>query len=193
MAGLAEAGGGGGGADNPKAVGGLEGDGGGVVEEFAVALEGYDVGAVVAAHVGRGQGLADQWGGGSEFHAGETEVVEPGCIGLRRRVDVHYANYGLNLLVGADYADHIAGEDACVAAGHYDECASALYHHDADAVLLAYAAVDQTLAYKRAAVAHADVGQMEVVDEVVVFARAPQLALVEVVEESRFELPELPV
>ncbi len=98
-----------------------------------------------------------------------------------------------NLLVGANHTDYVAGEDAGVGRGNYNEVGTALYHHDAYAVALTDFGVHQSFTHEGATIAHVDVGEVEVAHKVVVFARAAQLAFVEVVEELILDVPQLQV
>ncbi len=181
-----------GGADGPEAVAGAEGFGGGMLEELAGTLDADDVGLVAAAHLGCREGLPDEGGGRGEDYGGQAELwggVGGGQFLSRLEVGEH----GGNLLVGADHADCVAGEDAGVARGDGNCLGPALDHHYVDAVAAAEVAVGEALADEGAGVADVDVGQVEVADEVVMLSGTAQVALVEVVDELRLDFPKAAV
>ena len=179
------------GADDPEAVAGAQGEVGGIVYEDAVALEGHHMGLIVAAQVGGDEGFADERGAVGEVDGGEAEVGEVGLRlgGLLRGFD-HRENGG-DLVVGANHADGVAGEDAGVARGHHGERLPALDGDHIHPVSVADVGVGEAFAHEGASVAHVHVGQVEVGDHIVVFARTAQVALVEIVDKFSFDSAEL--
>ncbi len=170
--GSAEEVGGAGGANDPEAVAGTEGKMGGFVNEGVVALEGYDVGLVVAAHICGGKGLSDEWGAVRKHYACELEFVEVsgrvgrgGCLfGLDHGED------GGDLLVRADHTYGVPREDARLARGNDRQLRAALYGHDRYPVFVADIGIYKAFSYERASVAHMHVSQVEVAHKVVVLA-----------------------
>ena len=95
---------------------------------------------------------------------------------------------GGNLFVGTDDAEDIAGEDAPLAAGNADGDRAALDTDDVDAKACTQVAGLEALAHKITARAHGHVGEVQVVYDVLVAARAHQLALIKVVHEARLHV-----
>ena len=86
------------------------------------------------------------------------------------------------LVVGADYAQDIAGEYAVRPLG-MGMNASALYAHDVDPEFVSQVGVHKPFAHEGAVGADGHIGLMQVVDHGVFLAAAAQFAFVEVVEK----------
>ncbi len=163
-----------------------------MVEKFVVAFQRNDMCLVVPPYVGRGK-----------CHP------ESGDEGVRVTL-VSLKSFNSCWLSGSGWSASITGSTAeicssvpitpitspgrCVYLPWYGITFRAALNHDqADAVALADVGVYEPFAYEGASVAHADMGEVEVVDEVVVFTRTAPFAFVEVFDEFCLYVAQAPV
>ena len=126
-------------------------------------------------------------GGGRQLHLGQLHRPSPEC--RAPIVDtLNYREYALYLVICTDDTERIAGENTHRPVRHKQSMAATLYARHIDAIFLAQVGVHQPVAHKGTAVADRYKRQMHVADQIVVLARATQLALIEIVEKSHLHM-----